>query len=37
VLDVMNHPRLNHQVELAAGVLAQECGQMLTTFFRARR
>ena len=37
VLDVMNHPRLNHQVELVAGVLAQECGQMLTEFFRARR
>jgi tRNA(adenine34) deaminase len=37
VLDVMNHPRLNHQVELVAGVLAEECGQMLTEFFRARR
>ena len=37
VLDVMNHPRLNHQVEMVAGVLAQECGQMLTEFFRARR
>ena len=37
VLEVMNHPRLNHQVELVGGVLAQECGQMLTEFFRARR
>ncbi len=37
VLEVMNHPRLNHQVELVGGVLALECGQMLTEFFRARR
>lgn len=37
VLAVLNHPQLNHQVELAAGLLADECGTMLTEFFRARR
>ena len=37
VLDVLNHPRLNHQVELLGGVLGEECGQMLTDFFRVRR
>jgi tRNA(adenine34) deaminase len=37
VLDVMNHPALNHRVEVIEGVLAEECGTMLTSFFRARR
>jgi tRNA(adenine34) deaminase len=36
-LAVMNHPRLNHFVEVSAGLLAVECGLMLTEFFRARR
>jgi tRNA(adenine34) deaminase len=37
VLEVMNHPQLNHRVEVNAGLLAEECGAMLTGFFRARR
>lgn len=37
VLDVMNHPRLNHRVEVIPGILADECSTMLTQFFRARR
>jgi tRNA(adenine34) deaminase len=37
VLSVINHPALNHHVELAAGVLADECSVLLTSFFRARR
>jgi tRNA(adenine34) deaminase len=37
VLGVMNHPQLNHRVEVSAGLLAEECGAMLTSFFRARR
>src|ERR1700761_3512302 len=37
VLSVMNHPRLNHKVEVLPGLLAEECGQMLTAFFRKRR
>ncbi|MGD0888693.1 MAG: tRNA adenosine(34) deaminase TadA [Acidobacteriaceae bacterium] len=37
VLSVLNHPQLNHQVELSSGLLAEECGQLLTAFFRARR
>jgi len=37
VLEVMNHPRLNHRVEVSSGLLAEECGAMLTNFFRARR
>ncbi len=37
VITVMNHPALNHRVELIEGVLAEECGKMLTDFFRAKR
>jgi tRNA(adenine34) deaminase len=37
VLGVMNHPQLNHRVEVSSGLLAEECGAMLTGFFRARR
>lgn len=37
VLGVMNHPQLNHCVELSSGLLADECGTILTEFFRARR
>ncbi len=37
VLSVMNHPSLNHRVEVVSGVLSEECGTMLTDFFRARR
>jgi tRNA(adenine34) deaminase len=37
VLSVMNHPQLNHRVEVVSGLLAEECGAMLTNFFRARR
>jgi tRNA(adenine34) deaminase len=29
--------RLNHRVSLTAGVLAEECGDVLRAFFRARR
>jgi tRNA(adenine34) deaminase len=37
VLSVMNHPQLNHKVEVVSGLLAEECSALLTTFFRARR
>jgi tRNA(adenine34) deaminase len=37
VLGVMNHPQLNHRVEVVSGLLAEECGAMLTNFFRERR
>jgi tRNA(Arg) A34 adenosine deaminase TadA len=36
-LTVMNHPLLNHRVVVEAGLLGEECGAMLTAFFRARR
>ena len=37
VLSVLNHPALNHRLEVTEGVLAEECGAMLTEFFRRRR
>jgi tRNA(adenine34) deaminase len=37
VLDVINHPKLNHQLKVAGGVMADECGELLRAFFRERR
>jgi tRNA(adenine34) deaminase len=35
--EMLNHPRLNHWVEVTAGVLANECAAILQSFFAARR
>lgn len=37
VLDVLGCERLNHSVEVTAGVLAGPCGEILSEFFRSRR
>lgn len=37
VLQVMNHPRLNHKMDVTAGVLAVQCSLMLQDFFRNKR
>lgn len=37
VLGVINHQRLNHRMKVCAGVLANECGELLQRFFQARR
>lgn len=37
VIEVLNHPKLNHQMPVTAGVLAEPCGTILREFFRARR
>jgi tRNA(adenine34) deaminase len=37
VLDVLGETRLNHRPELAGGLLAPECGGLLTDFFASRR
>ena len=34
---LLNDPRFNHECEVTEGVLADECGQLLTDFFRALR
>jgi len=37
VLQVLNHPQLNHQMEVSRGVLANRCAELLQSFFRQRR
>ena len=37
LFDVVRDPWLNHRVEIASGVLAEECGALLREFFRQRR
>ncbi len=37
VLEVLNHPRLNHLMAVDAGVLGDEAGALLREFFRERR
>ena len=35
--DLLRHPRLNHRAEVLGGVLAHECGALLSAFFAERR
>lgn len=35
--DVVRHGKLNHRAEVTAGVLADDCGAMVSAFFQARR
>ncbi len=37
LMDIVSDGRLNHRVPVTRGVLAAECGDLLRTFFRARR
>ncbi len=37
LFSLLEDPRLNHRVEVKEGCLANECGQVLTDFFRAIR
>lgn len=37
VMDLFAESRLNHHAEVQGGVLAQQCGSLLSSFFAARR
>ena len=37
MLQVLNHPKLNHQIEVTGGILAARCMDLLQAFFRIRR
>jgi tRNA(adenine34) deaminase len=37
VIQVLNHPQLNHQMEVRSGVLAGRCAEMVQAFFKSRR
>ena len=35
--DIVRHAKLNHRPEVTAGILADECGAVVSEFFKARR
>jgi tRNA(adenine34) deaminase len=37
VLAVVNHPQLNHQMQVEQGILGEEAAELLRSFFRERR
>ena len=37
VVNLMAEPRLNHHTETSGGILAEQCGALLSSFFSARR
>ena len=37
VMQVLNHPQLNHKMEVRSGVLAERSAELLKEFFRQRR
>jgi tRNA(adenine34) deaminase len=37
VLAVLNHPQLNHQMQVEQGILGEEAAELLRSFFRERR
>ena len=37
VMSVLNHPAMNHQIEIRRGVLAGKCAEVLQEFFRNKR
>jgi len=37
VVGVLNHPRLNHKMEVRSGVLADRCAELLREFFKSKR
>lgn len=37
VVNLMTEPKLNHHTEVTSGVLAEECGAVLSSFFASRR
>ncbi|MCL2665801.1 MAG: tRNA adenosine(34) deaminase TadA [Defluviitaleaceae bacterium] len=34
VMDILNHPGLNHRVAVTAGLMERECGDLMTDFFK---
>lgn len=37
ILDIVRHPRLNHHVDVTAGILAEEASEQIRSFFRELR
>ena len=37
VYDLLRHPRLNHRPEVAGGLMAEDCADLLKRFFQSKR
>ncbi|WP_462159213.1 tRNA adenosine(34) deaminase TadA [Pseudoalteromonas sp. GB56] len=37
IMNLVQEPRLNHQLEVTSGVLAEQCAEQLSAFFKRRR
>ena len=37
VIQVLNHPQLNHRMDVRGGILAGRCAEMVQAFFKSRR
>ena len=36
-MNLLQEPRLNHQVEVTGDVLSEQCGAVISAFFKRRR
>jgi len=37
IVDIANHKKLNHQINVKKGILKEECGSLLSEFFKTKR
>ena len=37
IMNLLQEPRLNHQVEITRGILAEQCANTISDFFKMRR
>ena len=37
IVNLAEHPKLNHQIKIQKGILREECGSLLTEFFQRKR
>jgi len=37
VANIINHKKLNHRIKVKGGILKEECGSLLTEFFKKKR
>lgn len=37
VMNLLQDPKLNHQVDITGGILADECAELISSFFKYRR
>lgn len=37
IMDITRHEKLNHQIDVTSGILAQVCSEKLSAFFKKRR